>query len=62
MKEKPVLRGQMIAVAGTNCSGKDTIGDHLASHHRFQHVSVSSVLRAEATRRGCPRTGRRSSP
>jgi adenylate kinase family enzyme len=54
MDEKAVTHGQVVAIAGTNCSGKDTVGDHLALHHHFQHVSVSSVLRAEATRRGLP--------
>jgi hypothetical protein len=45
-------RCRLVGIAGTNCSGKDTAGDHLAVHFSFQHASLSSVLRDEARRRG----------
>lgn len=47
---------QVIGVAGTNGSGKDTVGQFLAAKHNYLFVSVSDFLRAEARRRGEPVT------
>ena len=45
---------KLIGVAGTNGSGKDTVGDMLAERHGFLFVSVSDLLRQEAKKRGQP--------
>lgn len=42
----------VIGLAGTNGSGKDTVGQMLAKHHNYLFVSVTDVLRKEAERRG----------
>ncbi|HEX7368190.1 MAG TPA: AAA family ATPase, partial [Candidatus Saccharimonadales bacterium] len=47
-------RLQIIGVAGTNGSGKDTVGHTLADRHSYLFVSVSDLLRAELNRRGVP--------
>ena len=44
----PTLK--MIGIAGTNGSGKDTIGQILASRHNFLFVSLTDILRAELKR------------
>lgn len=41
----------IIGLAGTNGSGKDTVGHLLAENHRFLFVSVTDLLRDEAKRR-----------
>lgn len=43
---------QIIGVAGTNGSGKDTVGHTLADRHSYLFVSVTDLLRAELNRRG----------
>jgi dephospho-CoA kinase len=43
---------QLIGLAGTNGSGKDTVGKLLAEHHNYFFVSVSDLLRNEAIKRG----------
>lgn len=45
---------QIIGLAGTNGSGKDTVGRILAEHHGYLFISVTDLLRAEARRRGLP--------
>lgn len=45
---------QIIGVAGTNGSGKDTAGHLLADHHGYLFVSVTDLLRKEAERRSLP--------
>jgi len=45
---------KLIGVAGTNGSGKDTIGEMLAERHNFLSVSVSDFLREECKKRGLP--------
>src|SRR3989344_2494303 len=42
---------KLICVAGTNGSGKDTVGEMLAERHNFLSVSVSDFLREEARKR-----------
>ena len=42
----------LIGIAGTNGSGKDTLGHMLAERHGFLFVSVTDLLRNEAKRRG----------
>jgi hypothetical protein len=44
----------IIGVAGTNGSGKDTIGHLLAAHHGYWFISVTELLRDECHRRGLP--------
>jgi cytidylate kinase len=44
---------QIIGLAGTNGSGKDTVGELLAGRHKYLFISVTE-LRAEATRRNLP--------
>lgn len=44
----------IIGLAGTNGSGKDTVGQILADHHSYLFISVTDLLRAEAVRRGQP--------
>jgi len=50
MSAKP----RIIGLAGTNGSGKDTVGQILADKHNYLFVSVTELLRAEAERRGLP--------
>lgn len=45
---------QIIGIAGTNGSGKDTVGHTLADRHSYLFVSVTDLLRAELNRRGVP--------
>jgi len=45
---------QAIGLAGTNGSGKDTVGRILAEKYGYLFVSVTDLLRAEAIRRGLP--------
>ena len=45
---------QIIGIAGTNGSGKDTVGHTLADKHSYLFVSVTDLLRAELNRRGQP--------
>ncbi|HET9173970.1 MAG TPA: AAA family ATPase [Candidatus Saccharimonadales bacterium] len=45
---------RIIGVAGTNGSGKDTVGKILASEHNYLFISVTELLRAECRRRGLP--------
>lgn len=44
----------IIGIAGTNGSGKDTAGHMLAEKHGYLFVSVTEMLRKEAMRRGLP--------
>jgi cytidylate kinase len=43
---------KIIGLAGTNGSGKDTVGHILADKHGYLFISVTDLLRAEAVRRG----------
>jgi len=43
---------QIIGIAGTNGSGKDSTGQTLADRHSFLFISVTDLLRAELNRRG----------
>lgn len=43
---------KIIGVAGTNGSGKDSVGQVLADRHSYLFVSVTDLLRAELHRRG----------
>lgn len=45
---------KLIGVAGTNGSGKDTIGHMLAEHYGFLFITVTELLREECRRRGLP--------
>jgi cytidylate kinase len=45
---------QIIGLAGTNGSGKDTVGRILADAHDYLFISVTDLLRTEAKRRGLP--------
>lgn len=45
---------QIIGLAGTNGSGKDTVGQILADQYGYLFVSVTELLRAEAERRNLP--------
>lgn len=44
----------IIGLAGTNGSGKDTVGHILADKHGYLFISVTDLLRHEAVRRGQP--------
>lgn len=44
----------VIGLAGTNGSGKDTVGKILADHHNYLFISVTEILRNEARKRGLP--------
>lgn len=43
---------QVIGIAGTNGSGKDTVGHMLAEHHGYLFISITELLRDELKRRG----------
>jgi cytidylate kinase len=43
---------KIIGLAGTNGSGKDTVGQLLAQRHNYYFISVTELLRDELTRRG----------
>lgn len=43
---------KVIGIAGTNGSGKDSVGHVLADRHSYLFVSVTDLLRAELNRRG----------
>ena len=45
---------KIIGLAGTNGSGKDTVGLMLAERYGYLCVSVSDLLREEAKKRGLP--------
>jgi len=45
---------RIIGIAGTNGSGKDTLGELLASDFGWLFISVTDLLRAEAKKRGLP--------
>lgn len=45
---------QIIGLSGTNGSGKDTVGHILAEQYNYLFISVTELLRAEATRRREP--------
>ncbi|MEO8105429.1 MAG: AAA family ATPase [Candidatus Saccharibacteria bacterium] len=44
----------IIGLAGTNGSGKDAVGEILAKSYGYLFISVTELLRAEATRRSQP--------
>ncbi len=52
MKQPPILLG----LAGTNGSGKDTVGHLLADEHSFWFFSFTELFRQECRRRGIPVT------
>lgn len=43
---------KIIGLAGTNGSGKDTVGNILAENYGYLFISVTELLRAEAAKRG----------
>lgn len=43
---------RLIGVAGTNGSGKDTVGYMLSEHYGFLFITVTDLLREECRRRG----------
>lgn len=45
---------KIIGIAGTNGSGKDSVGHVLADRHSYLFISVTDLLRAELNRRGVP--------
>jgi dephospho-CoA kinase len=45
---------KIIGIAGTNGSGKDSVGQILAQYHNYLFVSVTNILRAELTQRDVP--------
>lgn len=45
---------QIIGLAGTNGSGKDTVGELLAEQHNYLFISVTELLRTECQRRNLP--------
>ena len=47
-------RLQIIGLAGTNGSGKDTVGALLAERHNFYFFSLTELMRIELRRRGLP--------
>lgn len=49
-----MAKHQIIGLAGTNGSGKDTVGQLLADKYGYLFISVTDLLRAEATRRHEP--------
>jgi dephospho-CoA kinase len=42
---------QIIGIAGTISSGKDTLAEYLVENYGFHHVSTGDMVRAEATKR-----------
>lgn len=48
------MSSKIIGIAGTNGSGKDTIGQILAEKHNYLFVTVTEMLREECRRRGLP--------
>lgn len=47
---------QIIGLAGTNGSGKDSVGQILAQYHNYLFVSITDLLRTELKTRGLPIT------
>ena len=47
-------RLKIIGIAGTNGSGKDSVGHTLADRHGYLFISVTDLLRAELNKRGLP--------
>lgn len=45
---------RVIGLAGTNGAGKDAVGHILADQHGYLFISVTTLLRDEAQRRGLP--------
>jgi dephospho-CoA kinase len=45
---------QIIGIGGSNGAGKDSIGQILADHYGYLFISVTDLLRAEATKRREP--------
>jgi dephospho-CoA kinase len=45
---------EIIGLAGTNGSGKDSVGQILAEYHNYLFVSVTELLRDELKSRGLP--------
>ena len=45
---------KILGIAGTNGSGKDSVGKLLADKHGYLFVSVTDILRDELQRRGLP--------
>lgn len=45
---------KLIGLAGTNGSGKDSVGEILANKYNYLFISVSDLLRDEASNRGEP--------
>lgn len=43
---------QIIGLAGTNGSGKDSVGQLLAKYHNYLFISITELLRAELKTRG----------
>lgn len=46
------MRGPLIGIAGTNASGKDTVGQLLVDEYSFNFISMTDILRTEAAKRG----------
>jgi adenylate kinase len=42
---------QIIGIAGTISSGKDTLAEYLVENYGYTHVSTGDMIRAEATKR-----------
>jgi dephospho-CoA kinase len=45
---------KIIGLSGTNGAGKDTVGIFCAEHYNYLFISVTDLLRNEATKRGLP--------
>ncbi len=48
------MMNKIIGIAGTNGSGKDTVGNLLASEFGYLFISVTDMLRAECRKRELP--------